>query len=162
MSRGLNMSWIYCESLNGNQDTEICPCYYVYTLWLKYLMNYAMIYLWVKTFYEAFLKRICFLIAKEPMCLYGMGEWGIWQRMWQSLVNGNYVLVRQSHFYYCVLGMSPRTSHNGFISLPPAGNISMDIKLLMGSEHSSIITDKTKCFFNLKDITSGFQSKMCS
>lgn len=63
---------------------------------------------------------------------------------------------------FLLLGMSPHTSHNGFISLPPAGNISMDIKLLMGSEHSSIITDKTKCFFNLKDITSGFQSKMCS
>lgn len=63
---------------------------------------------------------------------------------------------------FLLLGMSPRTSHNGFISLPPAGNISMDIKLPMGSEHSSIITDKTKCFFNLKDITSGFQSKMCS
>lgn len=63
---------------------------------------------------------------------------------------------------FLLLGMSPRTSHNGFISLPPAGNISMDIKLLMGSEHSSIITDKTKCFLNLKDITSGFQSKMCS
>lgn len=65
-------------------------------------------------------------------------------------------------FFKLLLGMSPRTSHNGFISLPPAGNISMDIKLLMGSEHSSIITDKTKCFLNLKDITSGFQSKMCS
>lgn len=63
---------------------------------------------------------------------------------------------------FLLLGMSPRTSHNGFISLPPAGNISMDIKLPMGSEHSSIITDKTKCFLNLKDITSGFQSKMCS
>lgn len=62
---------------------------------------------------------------------------------------------------FLFLGMSPRTSHNGFISLPPAGNISMDIKLPMGSEHSSIITDKTKCFLNLKDITSGFQSKMC-
>lgn len=63
---------------------------------------------------------------------------------------------------FLLLGMSPRTSHNGFISLPPTGNISMDIKLLMGSEHSSIITDKTKCFLNLKNITSSFQSKMCS
>lgn len=28
-------------------------------------------------FYEVFLKRICFLIVKELMCFYGMGEWGI-------------------------------------------------------------------------------------
>lgn len=44
MSRGFNILWIYSESVNGNQDTEMCACYYVCTLWLKYLMNYAIIY----------------------------------------------------------------------------------------------------------------------
>lgn len=154
------MSWIYCESLNGNQDTEMCPCYYVYTLWLKYLMNYAMIYLWVKTFYEAFFIKNLFLNCQGTDVSLWYGRVGNMTK--DVAISRKWKLRLSAAKSFLLLGMSPRTSHNGFISLPPAGNISMDIKLLMGSEHSSIITDKTKCFLNLKDITSGFQSKMCS
>lgn len=49
-----------------------------------------------------------------------------------------------------------RISYNGFILLFFVGNISMDIKLFMGSEYFFIIIDKIKCFLNLKDIILGF------
>lgn len=72
MSRGFNILWIYSESVNGNQDT-VCLLLCLHTLAeiLNELCNHLLL---SKTFYETFLKRICFLIAKKPMCLYGMGE----------------------------------------------------------------------------------------
>lgn len=65
---------------------------------------------------------------------------------------------------FLLLGMFFRISYNGFILLFFVGNISMDIKLFMGSEYFFIIIDKIKCILkklrdinmNLKDIILGF------
>lgn len=51
---------------------------------------------------------------------------------------------------FLLLGMFFRISYNGFILLFFVGNISMDIKLFMGSGYFFIIIDKIKCFLNLK------------